>query len=256
MNLEAMAKTAEKLVIDNSPLILSALGAGASVLASVQFTKATFKAAKRIQDAQFVINTHEKSRPMSKGEKVELVWKLYILPAGTLGIAVSSIVLAQRINMKRAAALAAAYSLSQDHFDEYREKILAKFGTTKEQQARDEIAQDQVNRTENRLVLVDSTDVLCFDQYSERYFRGSMERLKQAMNTINFRLNTRGFASLSDFYELIGLKPTVWSDEVGWNNKNQLDLHFSSTLTQEGQPCIAFEYNINPFRSYELSCLD
>jgi hypothetical protein len=256
MNLEAMAKTAEKLVIDNSPLILSALGAGASVLASVQFTKATFKAAKRIQDAQFVQNLSDKGHELTRGEKVDLVWKLYIVPTGTLAMGVASIIMAQRINMKRAAALAAAYSLSQDHFDEYREKILAKFGTTKEQQARDEIAQDQVNRTENRLVLVDSTDVLCFDQYSERYFRGSMERLKQAMNTINFRLNTRGFASLSDFYELIGLKPTVWSDEVGWNNKNQLDLHFSSTLTQEGQPCIAFEYNINPFRSYELSCLD
>lgn len=261
MNIELWAKQAEKLVIDNSPLILSAVGVGASVLAVVQTTKATFKAALIIQNEQYKRNLHSQiddkdARHISKGEKVEMVWKCYILPAGTLGVAVSSIVMAQRINMKRAAALATAYSLSQNHFEEYKAKVLEKFGVAKEQQARDEVAQDQVNRVGNNIVLVNSTDVLCFDQYSERYFRGSMEKLKQAQNAINFKILSRGYAPLSEFYEEVGLKATEWSDEVGWNNKKQIDLHFSSTLTSEGQPCIAFEYNVRPFRSYEMACLD
>lgn len=77
-----------------------------------------------------------------------------------------------------------------------------------------------------------------------------MEGLRKAENDLNGQVLNDYYASLSDFYNLIGLPATSMSDDVGWNSDKQLKLQFSSVLTVEGRPCLSFTFNTTPIRNF------
>jgi hypothetical protein len=165
---------------------------------------------------------------------------------------VTSIILANQIGTRRAAAMAAAYAVSERAFVEYKEEVKRKFGTIKEQSVRDDLAQQQVNNhpVENRQVIIAGGNVLCYEPFTDRYFHSDMETIKKAQNDLNYRINSNYYASLSDLYDLLGLPRTTYSDEVGWNSDKQLEIDFSTTLATDGRPCLAITYRVEPIRGY------
>jgi hypothetical protein len=66
--------------------------------------------------------------------------------------------------------------------------------------------------------------------------------LRKAQNEVNALLVESGYVPLFEFYERIGLPYTSASGELGWEIK-LMDLRFSSCLSENGEPCLAFEYN-------------
>jgi hypothetical protein len=70
-----------------------------------------------------------------------------------------------------------------------------------------------------------------------------MESLRKAENTINSKLISHDYASLSDLYYLLKIPETAVSDKLGWDSGRLLELDFSTTLTPAGQPCLVFNYN-------------
>lgn len=254
MNFAKLSVQAQRFATDNSPLILTAIGAAGSVLAVFQASRASLRAAEMIQNEQFKINVTDTTRhQMTKKEKVHLVWKEYVLPGTTLLGTVTAIVYANRISTRRLAALAAAYSLADKNYEEYKEKIVQKLGPNKEQAARDELAQDRVNRnppTESQVIMVGGGDILCIDQFTGRYFKSDMESIRKAENDTNYQILRDGYASLSDFYERVGLAATSFSEEVGWKDDQKVDLKFSSVISPDGKPCISFDFDATPIRNY------
>jgi hypothetical protein len=149
--------------------------------------------------------------------------------------------------------MAAAYTISERAFVEYRDKARELLGDKKEQRIRDEVAQDVINRggdVPNSLVIIEGTDVLCFDALSGRYFKGSMEMLKKAQNDLNYKMIANDYASLTDFYNLIGLEPTDLSDNIGWNIDEPLELEFSSVVSPDQKPALSFSFRGQPFRGF------
>jgi hypothetical protein len=49
--------------------------------------------------------------------------------------------------------------------------------------------------------------------------------------------------NLDEFYECIGLPYTSQSNTYGWDSNKLMELEFSTTLTNDGVPCLAFEYS-------------
>lgn len=253
MTFADILKRTEKLAIDNSPTILTAVAVVGSLSTAYLTGKASFKAAKLIEDDRFRRSLHEMGRPAETKDKVKLVWKEYIPPAAVGSLTVMCIVGANRIGSKRAAAMAAAYSISEKAFTEYREKVVEKIGKNKERGYRDEIAQEQIDRnpvSSKEVIITGNGDVLCYDAYSGRYFNSKMETLKQAQNDTNYQVLSQGYASLSDFYERVGLPATDASEEVGWTVDKKLELEFSTTLSDDGRPCISFSFYVAPMRNY------
>jgi hypothetical protein len=70
-----------------------------------------------------------------------------------------------------------------------------------------------------------------------------MESLRRAENDINARLNHHDIASLDDWYDIIGMPPTAGSADRGWHSDKLLRVEFTSILTDDGRPCLAFTYN-------------
>jgi len=240
------------MAADNSPLILTAFGVAGTITTAVLTGKASIKA------YELVLRENENldiqgAVPLEPKEMFRIVWKEFVPPAVSLVGTCTCIIFANRIGTRRAAAMAAAFAVSQETAAEYRSKVIEKLGEGKERKLRDEIAQDRVNRNPPRedLTITGDLDVRCMEQYTGRYFSSNMETLKAAQNAVNHQI-LRGddSASLSDFYDRVGLNHTGVSDEVGWNTDNMMELTFSTTVDEKDRPVLVFDYKVVPVRGY------
>ena len=242
-------KRLPKLVVDNSPVILTAIGATGALTTAYLTGRATFKAAEILQAEYPNYYNHVQIR-----ERARCVWRCYIPPAISATLTVAAIITANRIGTRRAAALATAFATAERAFEEYRAKVVEKLGDKKEELVRAEVAQARVDKHppgDREIIVTGNGSVLCMDAFSGRYFLCDMETLKKAENEINYRVLHDMYASLTDFYELVGLSRTSVSDEVGWNADKMLELKFSGTITEAGgKPCIYVEFTVNPIRGY------
>jgi len=246
-------RTFMKFVTDNSPSILTAVGVVGTVSTAVLTGRATFHASHILQEEEERLERMGEE-PLEPKEVVQLVWTLYIPALVSCGFTIAAIVLSNRISNSRAAALAAAYSLSDKAFDDYKAKVKEKIGEHKERTVRDEIAQEQVDNkpASNEKIVQTSNggDVLCFDAFTGRYFLSDMETLRKAENEVNHTIIHHMYASLSDFYDIVGLPRTQFSDDVGWNADRMIELVFSTTIADDGRPCIVVNFNVMPSNSY------
>ena len=258
MTLITIAKRTEKFLADNSPVVLTAIGVTGTLTTAYLTGKASFKAANLIlveEDRQYRETVGEPRILLDRKEMFKLVWKEYIPAAGVGTLTIVCIITANRIGTRRAAAMAAAYGISEKAFAEYKEKVLENIGENKERKIRDEIAQDQVNDNPpiGQQVLPGDGNVLCYDPYSGRYFRATMEDIRKAENDTNYEILHNNYCSLGEFYGRLGLPGTSQSEEVGWNSDHLLEIRFSTVLVDDNTPCLSMSFTVEPIRSYYKS---
>lgn len=256
LNLPQLARRAERIISNNSPVILTGIAVAGSLMTAYLAGKASFKAAELIsaeEHGRWGDESTNESGLLTTKEKMELVWKLYI-PAATTGlITVACIIGANRIENRRAAALAGAFALSEKSLEEYRAKVVEKFGERKERAVRDDVAQDQVRTnppSRNEVIVVAGGQVLCYEAFTGRYFMSSMEKLLKAQNDINRQILFDGFASLSDLYDYLGLPHTDVSNLMGWNSDQEVQLKITTVISEDDRPCFSFSYSMSPFRTF------
>lgn len=255
MTIAHLARRASKLAINNSPAILTTIGVVGSVTTAYLAGKASFEAADliRLKEADDDIRGEsiEDPREVIK-DRVRLVWKLYI-PSASTGLAtVACIIGANQVGARRAAGLAAAFSITEKTFEEYKTKVIEKIGERKEDAIETEVLQDRVRRTEPDdldLYEIDSGEI-CFDAFSARYFRSTVEDIRAAINTINNRINHDGYACLGDLYRLLDLPATEYSDLIGWNSDRLIEDNIHSVLDKRDKPIIVMEFRNKPGPDY------
>lgn len=254
MVLMDVVRKSEKWAIDNSPLIFTAVGTAGVIATAFLTGKATFKAAEVLAEEAEARGFYEadSSKPyFTTKEKAQMVWKLYIPSAVVVVLSCGAIISSNQIGTRRTAALATAFTISEKAYAEYRDKVAEKLGAKKEEGIRDEIAQDRVNRDyDGKVIVMEVGKQLCYDSWSGRFFESDMESIKHAVNRLNYQINGQNYASLTDFYDFLGLPRTANSDEIGWNVDKLLDVHYTTTLAPSGKPAIAIEYRVEPVRNY------
>lgn len=242
-------KGIEKLAIDNSPAILTAIGVVGTIGTAVLSARGHIKAMELLRSAE--VDSYNNTPDLTRKDVAKIVYKSYIPPVVCGALTVAAIISANHIGTKRTAALAAAYTISDKAFTEYREKVVERMGEAKERAVRDEIAQDRVSRTPGaREVIISGTDVLCFDEFSGRYFKSDVQSIREAENDTNREMLHSGYQTLSDFYERLGLAATSASEEVGWSSDKKLEVEMSTTLSEDGRPCLSINFSVAPSRDY------
>lgn len=253
MNLTDIVTKFGKVLSDNAPTVLSGIAVTTSVATAVLSAQGSFRAARilRIEELRRDLETLN-SEPITLREKVDLVWICYAPAAVTGVISVTCIICANRIGTRRAAAMAAAYTMSRDAFAEYKDKVVERFGKGKETKIRDEIAADQIrnNPNDREIIISGPNEVMCYDSITGRYFKGNIEALRKAQNDVNRSILHDMSAPLSEFYSLIGLPQTPYSNEVGWNSDHALELQFTTVLADDGTPCLSINYETYPIRNF------
>src|SRR5213075_1850897 len=127
MHLPDVKRLAGQFLEENASSILTAGGVIGVTMTAVLTGKASYKAGQLIQQEEERLEVE-----MSTTEKVKMVWPSFIPPVALGAATIGSIVAANMMSAKRAAALAAAYGISERNLREYKEKTLEKLGVNKE----------------------------------------------------------------------------------------------------------------------------
>lgn len=249
MNLNQFTKNVSIAMRKHSPEILTGIGIAGLLATTVMAVKATPKAMKICSELRLDRVNEYQDEP-TKVEYVKAVWKCYIPAAVTGVMSVACIIGASSVNVKRNAALATAYTLSETALKEYKDKVIETIGEKKEEAIRDAIAKDKVEQnpvTNREVILTEKGNTLCFDALSGRYFQSDIDLIKRAENEANRQILNEGYITLNDFYYALGLESIRMGDELGWNSNNGLlDIHFSSQLATDGRPCLVINFPIAP----------
>lgn len=246
MNLTTIFDNTKKLAVAKSPEICAGLAVAGVVATGYFAVKGSFRAAKMIRKNEKKDPTVEQlSDKQLFVRRVRLTWPCYIPAATAGGLTIVAIVCTRNIGSRRTAAAVTAYSLTERAFSEYREKVIEQIGSNKEQKIRDEIVQSRIaaNPPGETVILTSTGDVLCCELRTGRYFKSQMETLRRAMNDTNARIISSLYVTLEEFYDLIDIPHTSESNNLGWESSKLMELNFTSVLTQDGVPCLAFDYN-------------
>ena len=173
------------------------------------------------------------------------------IPSLLTGMAsISCIVGAGRINSKRNAALATAYSISEKALLKYRDKVIETIGEKKEKEIRNKVAQEEVNDnpvSKSHIIVTSKGNTLCMDTISGRYFKSDIDTIKKIVNELNRDMMYQNYISLDEFYSKIGLPSIKNGSHLGWNIDNGfIEIDFGAALTEEGEPCLVLDFERGP----------
>lgn len=253
MNFGTLAKRLGKLAVENSPVLLTAAGVTGALATAYLTGTASFKAAEILREEQNERSNSSFDGTLEFKEKAELVWKEYIPAAVTATITVAAIISANRIGERRAAALASAYSISQQALTEYKKKVAQTLGEKKAQRITDDIAKDHIDAnpsSQSHIFVTDRGEHRCFDLYTKRYFTGDIHKIKTAEIDLNFKILNEGYAALSDFWDLLGLDHSGGSDDLGWNTDRKFELEYTYLPDDRDRPCLAIGFKTLPIPKF------
>lgn len=159
------------------------------------------------------------------------------------------------MNVRRNAALTAAYNLSATALSEYKEKVIETVGEKKEQAIRDKVAEERIKKDPvkpSTVIVSGNGTTRCFDTITKQRFTSDIETIRRVVNDLNQRMiNGDDYISLNEFYYEIGLDSCLVGDELGWNvQDNLIELDFSAQLDTDGVPCIVVDYVYPPTRGF------
>lgn len=249
--LSRFARSLSRGAQDNSPVILTAVGVTGICATAVLTARAAYRVGKDVNAGHY--------EPIMEGQApevydfktlVQTYWKEFVPPAGVGLITILAVIGSNRVSTSRAVALATAYSISEQTFDSYRKKVIERIGEEQDQLVRAEVAQEKIDKHEGMSVFISDGKHLCYDEFTDRYFESTVEDIKKAQNDTNYQMLHEGYASLSDFYQRVGLPATSMSEEVGWTSDKQLEVAISSILAPSGKPAVSIGFHVRPVRDY------
>lgn len=246
-NLGMCGKAVKTYMVVNSPSLMTGAGITGVVATSIAASIATVR----------TVDTLREMPSATPSEKLTATWTNYIPTALIGGVTIACIFGSNRENNKRIAALASAYSLSEDRFKEYSEKVKEVVGPTK---ARDiDVAASQSAYSDQpanaKIIETGQGNTIFFDEWSGRKFKSDRMVLENAILRANKDLqdyrdsNGLYFVTINDLYASWGLPEAKGAEDMGWNSFNELiRVKFTPVYDDDGSTVvhyISFE-NVEP----------
>lgn len=218
-----LARHAKSFLSKNASTILTIVGGVGVVGTAVLAAKATPKALALVEEAKV-----EKGEELTTWETVKAAGPAYA-PAVAVGVGTLMCVFgANVLNKHQQAAVTSAYALINESYNQYRGKLKELYGEEAHNKIVDAIA---VEKAEEVRVYNNSIATLCdlsvedgtsesrlfYDDFANRCFESTIERVMNAEYHINRNLVLRGYVTLNEFYEFLGLAPTEYGNTVGWS---------------------------------------
>lgn len=235
----------------NASTILTCAGAAGAIATPIMAVKATPKALRLIEEAEL-----EKGEDLTKLETVQVAGPVYI-PTILLGVStVTCIFGANMLNKRQQASLISAYTLLDNSYKEYREKVNEMYGENADRDVQNEIVKDKYDEYE----IADlNGKQLYYDMFSERYFEATPEQVLSAEYEINKKISTWGGAELNEFYIALDIPPVDYGNYLGWSVGTLMDMSWESWLDfdkekvvmDDGLECTVIRMNVEPMFDYE-----
>jgi hypothetical protein len=255
--LQNIARNSKPYLKANSATILTCLSALGVVATSVLTVKATVKAVRIIDEAECV-----KKEDLNKLEVVKATYQCYI-PAVLVGTSTMFCIFgANVLNKRQQASLISAYTLVDNSFKEYKNKLKELYGEETHNNVINALAVEKAAEIdvwangltgEYNLITSDGEPRLFYEEYSGRYFESTIERVMNAEYHLNRNYVLRGDAALNELYEFLGLEQTDYGYSVGWSYVDGLswiDFNHRKTVLEDGLECYILEMPFGPSADY------
>jgi len=252
MDLQEIWKTLKWTASKNSPTILTGMAVAGLITTTILAVKATPKALTLMYQEEEIRREESDDGDfdnLTKIDVIRLTWRCYIPALAVGGATILCVIGSNSISLRRNAALASVYSITETAFKEYKSKVVETIGKNKELSIRDEVTSDRIKKhpsATSEVIFTGKGDVLCYDPLSGRYFKNDIEKIRRAINDINHNLRSEMFLTVNDLYDAIGLTNTKLGYDLGWDVDTGLDVTFSSQLTEDGTPCLVLNYDVMP----------
>lgn len=147
---------------------------------------------------------------LSKKEKVKRSAKNFV-PAATSGIVTSGCLIASAVlDGKRQTALLSAYSACKQAYKACKDEVKNISGIEKVKSLLSEQVVDVSWKDD------EDDKLLFYDDVGERYFWATIRQVQQAEIILNSRLMRLDECTINDFYDILGIDPIEYGDEIGW----------------------------------------
>ena len=206
----------------NAATILTCVGGLGVVATVVSAIKDTSKAVKLIEEAK-----SQKEDELTKMEVVKTVAPVYIPTVVMGGATLACIFGANVVSKRKQASLMSAYALLDSSYRTYKEKVGELYGDAASTRIREEIAKDEYEEND---ISVDDGKVLFFDDFSGRYFESTIEDVQRAEYRINRELSMREWATVNEFYDMLGLEHIAGGDDIGWSTGMNFDYYWQQWI--------------------------
>lgn len=242
----------------SSPIILTCLSVVGVVGTTVMAVRATPKALRLIKAKKDELET-DKLTPL---ELVRTTWRCYI-PSALIGTGTIACIIGIGVMDRRnQAALTSAYTMLNESYKQYRQAAKRVYGNDADNRIHAEMAKDAMisdgswgYQTYNMDMDTESERILCYDMFSKRYFNTTMAAVINAQYHINRNLQLRGYCSLNEYYEFLGINGVALGDEMGWDlqeiyesGEMWLDFDNYKTTLEDGLECVVISsYEPNKF---------
>lgn len=234
----------------NGSTILTYAGAIGLVTTTVMAVKATPKALIKMEEAE-----KEKGEELTALEVIRVAGPSYI-PTVLVGAStIACIFGANVLNKRNQAALASAYALLDSSYKEYKNKLKELYGEEAHENIMEHIAIEKAKdvgiTAESLFTNTCLTDdescgepVLFYEEWSGRYFESTIEQVIAAQYHINRNFVLRGYVTLNELYEFLGLEFTEYGDTLGWAVEDEfywLDFNHHKVTMDDGLECYIIE---------------
>lgn len=208
----------------NSSTILTGVGVIGVIATAVSAAVATPKALRRIHKEGY-------KRSLTKWERVKLAAPAYI-PTALIGASTITCVLGANIlNKRHQAALTSAYALLDTSYKEYKQKVKDIYG----EESQNRIMQDLYDDKQEELPIPEEGRQIFFDFFSLQFFESSIADIKKAERFVNSCLRRRGYVSLGEFYDELGIECTDTDCALGWSTNLGYDkVEFTVEVVTDG----------------------
>jgi hypothetical protein len=253
MTAEMVLKTILRGIEKESPTILTVLGTTGIVTTVIMAIRAT-PIALYLLDAERVKRNREGTGAgsLSKLDIIKLTWKCYLPVALMGGTTIACFVGAHSINIRRQVALAGLYSVTEASFKKYQEKVIEIVGKNKEEKIYEAFIEDKIKAnpaSKNEVIVTGGGETLFYDSWSGRYFKSDMQKVRKIQNDLNYNFigGHDMYLPLNMFYEELGLESVEAGNDIGWSlDHGQLDIRFTTKLTDKDEACVVIEYRMVP----------
>lgn len=236
----------------NASTILTCVAGVGVVGTTVLAVKATPKAMANIKQAK-----RDKGAELTKFEIVKAAAPVYI-PTILMGAStIACIVGANVLNKRKQAGLVAAYTMLDASYKDYKAKVKEMVGEDGHIEIRNEIAKDKYKENEDNISVSDDKQ-LFYDEFLGEYFESTIEDVQKAQYTLNREIQTRGWYTAAEFYELLGVDyddggSLGWTEGGNFARYWQSWVDFSHTKTQidDNMECIIITCWSEPYMDYE-----
>ena len=246
-----LVKSTSKFLKKHGSKILLGVGIVGTGVAGVCAVKNTPAALDSIEKKQ----AEKPDEELTTKDIISATWKHYAAPVGIYILSASCLASSGRIMCKEKAAITAAYEICRKSYDQYREKPIETLGSQKELEMRREILSDEIkNNPLPYYVETDDGKFPCRDKRLGKYFRTSMDEIKDGFNNLNEQLRLQNYLSQNEARYILGLAmlDTDDGDMLGFNiDDGYLDFIIGYEAGPGGRPAACIEFNRMPKAGFD-----